>query len=553
MFNIVCYTEELSADIQSFFRKVFRENKRVVDFSNKDIDIINLSNEYMNEGCFWCAIDDNKKIVGTIALRPKENFYELRRFFVLKKYHNKGIGQKLLNSLIDFCMIKKIYIIKAATMEDGTSIHHILTKNGFKLTKRYSNSTADIFYKLKIDSMYIYHYELTKLKESFLHSLILNPTENIPMYKKEYRTDFFEGLYVSDRFKDVNDRVIFAGRNDYIRFFETIKEEWKTRLKAYDVDLKTLSGLNAHLVLFLCIVKNSNIVMLLPEECGGHFATTKILESFNVNVIHMIPDNNNKSVNVEKTIELIEEKHPNFIFVDRSEGLVYEDFSWLKKYNDIYKIFDASQYLVQILTGHYVNPFDMGFDMIVSTLHKNYPGPQKGIIAVKERSDIWNDYLLNAKTYISNTHPMAIAKSLMPLLSSREFIEYSELTIECVKKLEELLLNNNLPVIKRDTANPSTLHIWILCNTKEESYKYYLKLEQLHILTNYRLLPYNLGYGLRIGMSAAVRMGLRPCHIKELAAIMTEAYYDEISNKLIKKAEKLINKIIITGELSDKL
>lgn len=368
------------------------------------------------------------------------------------------------------------------------------------------------------------------------------------MYCNDIPSYFFEGLYVSERFKDVNDKVIFSGRNQYISFFELIKKEWSSKLGAYDVDLKTLSGLNAHLVLFLCIAKNNDTIMLLPEVCGGHFATSKILESLGANVIHMMPDYSNMSVDIEKTKALIYKERPQYIFVDRSEGLIYEDFSWLNEFEFAYKIFDASQYFSQILENYYKNPFDMGFDMIVSTLHKNYPGPQKGIIAVKTNDDIWKMYLKHAKTYISNTHSLAIAKSLMPVLDEKNFEKYTQLCEKCCEQLDKLLFANGLPIVQRKAHLPATLHIWLLCPTKEESYEYFIKLEQLNILTNYRLLPYNLGYGLRIGVSAAVRMGLRPKHIKELATIMTEAYYGVVTSDLQKKASKFIRNVLSTEE-----
>lgn len=548
---IVGYDIKYQNEIIEFFKKAFKEDKRKIDLDGKDSDITNIISSYMSNGYFWCALDNRNKICGTIAIRPRLNFFEIRRFFVLNRNSNNGIGQELLSTAIEYAIDNKYKVLKAATLFRGQAAQHIFEKFGFKNSVKYDNSSADIFFELKLDSRYSYEFKLRKLNNHFKNSLILNPTENIPYHYQKYNSQFFEGLYVSERFKDVNDKVIFAGRNDYIKFFEYIKEVWRDKLSAEDVDLKTLSGLNAHLILFLCIINKNDTIMLLPEICGGHFATEKILESLGANVILMIPDLENFCVDKEKTTQLIEKVKPRYIFVDRSEGLIYEDFTWLMKFNFSYKIFDASQYLSQIITGEYKNPFDMGFDMMISTLHKNFPGPQKGILAVKNNDDVWKKYLANAKTYISNTHPLGIANSLIPLLDYDKFVEYSRINAECNSLLEASLISKGVPVIKRN-GNPSTMHIWILCNTKEESYKYYLKLEKLNILTNYRLLPYNLGYGLRVGTSAAVRFGLRPQHIEELSNLMSETYNNPISNELIEKSKNLIKKITIEG-LSDML
>lgn len=541
--QIIKYESKMQNALLIFFKKTFKEDQRYLSLDEKDKDLCDIKGSYLDNGCFWCIVDQNEKIYGTIALRNLGDFFEIRRLFVLKKFQNKGYGKKLITLAIEYAIKQNASQLKIAVMERGTAVQHLMDVFEFSPTKQYNNSSADIFFKRDLTPDYIYNFKLKQLSQAFENSIILNPTENIPFYNKMYDTRFFEGLYVSERLKDINDKVIFAGRNDYIEFFEYIKQEWKKRLNAYDVDLKTLAGLNAHLILFLCILSPGDTVMLLPEICGGHFSTEQILRNLGAKVVQMVPDKKKLRVDKQQTRLLIKETKPNYIFVDRSEGLLYEDFSWLKDYTDIYKIFDASQYLTQILLEHYISPFDMGFDMIVSTLHKNYPGPQKGIIAVKKDEEIWENYQRDAKTYISNTHPMHIANSIIPLLNEEEFISYSSLNIECSRLLEEYLLQMKVPVVQSSGAEPRTLHVWILCDDKELSYKYYLKLQTLHILCNYRQLPYDLGFGLRVGTSAAVRMGLRPADVKELATIMANAYHGPVTPSIIKRANKLIQTV----------
>lgn len=540
--NIIPFNSQMGAGVCDFLSKAYIENKRKIDLKKKDSDLLDIIPNYQNNGEFWCAVDKRGEIIGTIALRKLSDCYEIRRFFVYKKYQNKGIGKELLNTLLEYAISINANKVRAAVMLEGKAVQGMFLNYGFSYTKRYNDSTADLFFELELSTSYIYNFRLNNLRKMSQTSLILNPTENIPYH--EIDTSFFEGLYVSERFKDLNDKIIFAGRNDYIKFCEYVKEVWKNKLNASDVDLKTLSGLNAHLVLFLCIINSDESVMVLPEVCGGHFATQKILESFGAKVYSMISDNTGMKVDREKTMNLINQINPTYIFVDRSEGLNYEDFSWIGKVKSSYKIFDASQYFTQIITKNYPSPFEWGFDMIVSTLHKNYPGPQKGIIAVQDKDNIvWNRYLTNAKTYISNTHPMAIVNSVIPLLDEKEFVNYSETCIKCTQLLDQELRNHGVTVIPRRLEEPLTLHIWVQCDSKESSYEYYLKLERLHLLTNYRLLPYGRGYGLRIGVSAAVRQGLLPKHISTLASIMAYAFHNPIDETVIKKAKRLIRLI----------
>lgn len=545
--HIIQYTEEINSDVYKFFQKVFKENNREFNTTGKDVDILNISKHYIEDGNFWCLINEKKVICGTIALRRLRDCHEIRRFFVLKKYQGCGYGTNLLNIAINYAIDNNCNLLRAATMSDGYAAQHIFLQNSFSRTERYNNSTADIFFQFEITPTSAYQYKLDYLKKRFDSSLILNPTENVPFVYNIERTNFLSGLYVSERFKDVNDKVIFAGRNEYIEFFQYIKKEWTKKLNAYDVDLKSLSGLNAHLILFLCILKPGDKIMLLPEISGGHFATEEILKNIGAKTYQMIPDYKNLCVDSQKTLELIESEKIDFVFVDRSEGLYYEDFSWLRECSQCYKIFDASQYISSILCEHFTNPFDMGFDMLITTLHKNYPGPQKGLLAVRNKDNVWEQYLAHAKTYISNTHPKAIADSLLPLMYEEKFNKYCETCSSCIRELEDLLNNYGVPVVKRSSEKISTHHLWILCPDKYKSYQYYLKLESIGLLTNYRLLPYNLGYGLRIGLNAAVLCGLKKKHIPQLAKIMSDAYYNDITPRLIKSCHKFICKIKSTA------
>ena len=225
--TIIQFTEKYNNELKNYFEKVFKENGREFAPHDKDSDILNITDNYMLNGNFWCLIDSRNNICGTIALRKLKDCYEIRRFFVLRKYQGYGYGSNLLNIAINYAIDSRFLLIKAATLNNCYISQHLFNKIGFTRTERYNNSSADIFFQFELTRENIYNYHLNYLKHKFESSLILNPTENVPFYFSSSKTDFFTGLYVSECFKDVNDKVIFAGRNDYIKFFNYIKKEWK--------------------------------------------------------------------------------------------------------------------------------------------------------------------------------------------------------------------------------------------------------------------------------------------------------------------------------------
>jgi len=388
---------------------------------------------------------------------------------------------------------------------------------------------------------------LKRQKIVFENSLILNPTENIPFSDDlSPASSFLHGLYLNDKnHSNINNKdlkIIFAGRNRTKYDMKVIYEYWAKLLNAEKASMRLLSGLNAHAIIFMGIAKIGDKVLLVPEEAGGHFSTKAILERLGLIVIDMIIDYNNYKINVVETKKLIQKENPNFLFFDRTEGLIYEDCTELVKDFKGYSIFDASQYLTNIISENYKNPFDMGFDLILATLHKNFPGPQKAAVFSKKDNEIWKQLNYSMETYISNFH--GYGNYIAGTIASKKLFlkNYSELMIQNTLMLDKYLKKASFDVVQRDFNEQATHHIWITFKTKDEAYNIFKNLEKIRILTNYRLLAYNLGHGLRIGTAAATMSGLRPNHIEELVSYIHEASIS-VDIELKHKVRKFILKI----------
>lgn len=381
---------------------------------------------------------------------------------------------------------------------------------------------------------------LNAFQEEFNRALILNPTENVP-WKCDENICFTEGLYIPEDSRGKNSKVCFGGRSELRNMMTSLYGAWECALGAKLSSFKLYSGLHAHIILFMSIANIGDKILIIPERAGGHYATSQILRRLGLSVKECIVDIDNFCIDVRKTKALIDEWQPNFIFIDRSDGLNYEDFSWMSKYNNIYKIFDASQYLSHILAGDYKNPFDMGMNLILTTLHKNYPGPQKAAFFSKEYDTMWNNIVNGVATYVSNSHPMEIFKAVLTLPNKNIMKKYSQQILENTMALENALIENDIPIVVRNKILPITQQIWIPASNDDFGYKFFERLEKLLLFTNYRTLPYNLGRGLRLGTAAATRQGLTPSNAVLIGELIAEAYHtNNISNALIQKSKKIL-------------
>lgn len=372
-------------------------------------------------------------------------------------------------------------------------------------------------------------YEINRLIEKIDENIILNPVENLPLTFGNESVAKLQGLYITDKKRTEEQKkeakILFGGRSDYINYIMHIYDLWKSALGAEDITMRPQSGLNAHLLMFLGLGMVGDKVMLLSEKGGGHFSTHKILKRIGFKIIDIPLDYNNCCIDVEKAVQLQHKENCRFLFIDRSEGLIYEDLTELcNKFNG-YKIFDASQYLTNIICKQFTSPFDMGFDLIISTLHKNFPGPQKALICTNNKNSTEWLHIMNAmRDCISNIHADKIIQSGV-ILCNQNLKQYSNDIIANALELEKEMKKLGIPVICRNYNKMCTHHLWIKPENRSTTYKVYKQLEQSGILVNYRLLPYNIGYGLRLGTNCATIQGLTLQNIPQFAKYFADIFF----------------------------
>ncbi len=83
--------------------------------------------------CFYLAIDNDNEVVGCIGLKKIDNeSVLLSRFYVRFDCRRKGIGEKLFNKVIEFCLkhkFKDIYLGVDEVSKTGIAFY---IKHGFK-------------------------------------------------------------------------------------------------------------------------------------------------------------------------------------------------------------------------------------------------------------------------------------------------------------------------------------------------------------------------------------------------------------------------------------
>jgi glycine/serine hydroxymethyltransferase len=363
-------------------------------------------------------------------------------------------------------------------------------------------------------------------------SIVLTPVDSLPFVLADREhTAFLHGLYLTDKARDRQASkealILFGGREAAGRDIALIHRLLAKKLGAADASLRLLSGLQAHAAIFMSIGKIGQSVLVLPEEAGGHFSTHAILQRLGLQTIDFPVDYDRLCIDRAETLGLIERTRPDFVFVDRSEGLRYEDFAFLGSLEGVTKVFDASQYLTPILTGTYANPLDWGFDLMLFTLHKSFPGPQKAGIVTREKDEVWKRLVKGLGMLVSSSHAENTYLLGLALLRQEWLERFAARLTDNAEAIEAELIRRGVSVVERSLQGqpewPATHHLWIRSTGKEEALALYEALAAIGIHCNYRKLPYRLGHGLRLGTTHATVAGLEPADAVELADILAGA------------------------------
>ena len=126
-----------------------------------DSDLLHINQHYSkdNGGYFWVVekVDnDNNQIVGTVAIRNLRQIVstcELKRMFVLKRYRGLGIGQMMLDVVLDYAKKSGYTNIYLYSSKDLQAAIKLYLKNGFTNIPRYNDDyRADVFMARKLMS-----------------------------------------------------------------------------------------------------------------------------------------------------------------------------------------------------------------------------------------------------------------------------------------------------------------------------------------------------------------------------------------------------------------
>ena len=361
---------------------------------------------------------------------------------------------------------------------------------------------------------------------------------------------FCESFYVSDLMHRYAEGLPFGryyqGLNHIDEMEDLTQEKFKKHFQASFVDIRPISGTLANMAVFSALAERGDSILTLGVPGGSHVSHEKAgaagmlgLKSF-----HLGFDGESMTIDLEKSRKKILEIKPKFIVIGGSVILFPQPVKELRKICDQVGakiIYDAAHVFGLITAGFFQNPLEEGADIITSSTHKTFPGPQGGIIIGNIGEELQKK--IQDKIFpgvLSNHHLHRIPPLYFALEEMKEFGgDYVSQIIKNSKALAEEFYNFGFDVLGKQNGFTKSHQVVINVKNQNGGSAVAKKLEEANIILNKNIIPDDKANpenprGIRLGVQEMTRYGMKEEEMKIIAGFIKEAILDKRDIEIIK-------------------
>ena len=300
-------------------------------------------------------------------------------------------------------------------------------------------------------------------------------------------------------------------------------------LEAKYADLRPLSGTLANASTFAALAEFGDAAAIFPLPGGGHVSHSEygILGKLGIKPYPLPIIEEEMNIDIDKAIKLIRLIKPKFVTLGATVILFphpVKELSLVTREVDAKLIFDAAHVLGLIMGGVYPNPLKEGADILTTSTHKTFPGPQGGAIATNDEGLFKKVRRIVFPVFVSNHHLHRLAAIAVTALEMKYFGKrYAEQIIKNAKKLAEELYNGGFKVLCADKGFTQTHQVVVDVREEGGGKKCAEVLEEANIIVNKNMLSWDKPSdvhnpsGIRIGVQEVTRLGMKEEDMVEIA------------------------------------
>lgn len=379
-------------------------------------------------------------------------------------------------------------------------------------------------------------------------NLIASESVLSPLAEKCLISDF-EGRYNEHSGKECH----YQGTKYSYEIEELCNEIFRKNFKTSFADVRPISGAIANLVVYSAFCKPGDNIVSLGIQNGAHVSSSQwgLAGVRGLKSIEMFFDEKRMNINVEKTVELIKRVKPKIIMLGASVFLFPEPVREIKEsIKDIKIVYDSSHVFGLVYNKEFQKPLEEGADLITSSTHKTFQGPQGGVIIGNRNLNEEDWEKVQTAIFpgiLSNTHIHRFPALAITALEMNEFgKKYAKQVIKNAKVLASELFSLGFKVLCPELDFTESHQI--IVNVKElgGGKKVAEELEKSNIICNKIALPSDSPHdatknpsGIRLGVQELTRFGMKEREMNTVAEFFKRVL---IENKNLKEEVKEFKK-----------
>lgn len=309
-------------------------------------------------------------------------------------------------------------------------------------------------------------------------------------------------------------------------------------------DVRPISGTVANMAVYHSVAGLGEKIASLPTAAGGHIShnETGAPKAFGLRVSYLPWSQDAFNVDVDAARKLIIEEKPKLVLLGASLYLFPHP---VKELADAAHEVGAvlmhdSAHVLGLIAGHqFPNPLEMGADIMTSSTHKTFPGPQGGVIFTS-REDLFKEIQRSVfPVMTSNYHLHRYASTIVTAIEMLTYgDEYAAAVRRNAKALAESLHSLGLPVVAEEHGFTATHQVAMDVSKFGGGGSIAKALEEANIIVNKNMLPWDKSpvrpSGIRMGVQEMTRVGMGSSEMSEVARLIAKVVLQGVEPSKVK-------------------
>jgi len=359
-----------------------------------------------------------------------------------------------------------------------------------------------------------------------------------------------EKLYVSDlmhRYAEGAPHKRFYQGLEYIDQIEdSVQEEFKKHFGAGFCDARPISGTLANYAAFAAISSRGDKILSLGVEHGSHVSHEKAGAAGTLGLeVGWLEYNDDCTMNAEKSCAKILEYKPRFIVIGGSVILFPQPIKELREACDKVGakiVYDAAHVLGLIAAGMFQDPLREGADLITTSTHKTFPGPQGGVILGNVGEETQKKIQTAVFPQFSSNHHLHRMPALYGALREMQTFgkDYAGQIVKNAQALARELDSLGFNVLAKERGFTRSHQVLVNCGQPGSGGVAAAALERANIILNKNIIPGDgidprNPRGIRIGVQEMTRYGMKEDEMKQIAEFIKRVVLDKENPETVGK------------------